>query len=95
MEGYNLGASADDVVFFSVRGVECLTLRRESSNGLSCVFGDAAVTSDLGQVGGRRVALRPMTFPILCTLCIYDELVCICHIFYRVCLPGTSIVIRK
>ena len=56
VEGYNLGASADDVVSFSVRGVECLTLRRESSNSLSCVFGDATVTSDLGEV--RDVAFR-------------------------------------
>lgn len=54
VEGYNLGVSADDVVFFSVRGVECLTLKRESSNSLSCVFGDATVTSDLGEV--RHVA---------------------------------------
>lgn len=52
VEGYNLGASIDDIVFFSVRGVECLTIRRESSNSLRCVFGDERVTSDLGEVRG-------------------------------------------
>eukprot|EP00903_Cladosiphon_okamuranus_P011622 g10931.t1 len=59
VEGYNLGVSIDDVVSFSVRGVECLTLRRESSNSLSCVFGDAAVTSDLGKgIGTGDIAVQ-------------------------------------
>lgn len=62
VEGYNLGASVEDVVLFSVRGVECLALRRESSNDLRCVFGDATVTSDLGQVRGRPVAFLPHVF---------------------------------
>lgn len=52
VEGYNLGASVDDIVLFSVRGVECLTMRRESSNSVSCVFGNEIVTSDLGAVRG-------------------------------------------
>lgn len=52
VEGYNLGASVDDIVFFSVRGVECLTMRRESSNSISCVFGHEIIASDLGEVRG-------------------------------------------
>ncbi|CAM9559829.1 unnamed protein product, partial [Ectocarpus sp. 4 AP-2014] len=49
VEGYNLGTSIDDVASFSVKGVECPTRRRESSNTLVCVLGDPAVTSDLGE----------------------------------------------
>ena len=48
--GYNLGSSRDDIVSFSVRGVECSTMRRESSNSLVCVSGDPAITTDLGAV---------------------------------------------
>ena len=48
--GYNLGSSRDDIVAFSVRGVECSTMRRESSNSLLCVSGDPAITTDLGTV---------------------------------------------
>lgn len=50
VEGYNLGTSIDDAASFSVKGVECPTRRRESSNTLVCVLGDPAVTSDLGEV---------------------------------------------
>lgn len=49
VSGYNLGASLDDVVSFSIRGVECSNLRRESSNRLLCVSGDLAITN-LGEV---------------------------------------------
>lgn len=51
VEGYNLGASAEDVVYFAIRGVECRSLRRDSSNSLACVLGDPTVTGDLGEVG--------------------------------------------
>lgn len=50
VEGYNLGTSIDDVASLSVKGVECPTRRRESSNTLVCVLGDPTVTSDLGEV---------------------------------------------
>lgn len=50
VEGYNLGASAEDVVYFGIRGVECRSLKRESSNTLVCVLGDPIVAGDLGEV---------------------------------------------
>lgn len=48
--GYNLGSSRDDIVAFSIRGVACSTMRRESSNSLVCVSGDPAITADSGAV---------------------------------------------
>lgn len=48
--GYNLGSSSDDIVLFSIRGVECSTMRRESSNSLLCVSGDPAIATNLGAV---------------------------------------------
>ncbi|CAN0092827.1 unnamed protein product, partial [Ectocarpus sp. 13 AM-2016] len=54
VEGYNLGTSIDDVASFSVKGVECPTRRRESSNTLVCVLGDPAVTIDLGESVGTE-----------------------------------------
>lgn len=57
--GYNLGASHKDVLHFSVRGVECSNMRRESSNSLVCVFGDPMITADLGKVS---IALSTIPF---------------------------------
>lgn len=48
--GYNLGSSRNDIVSFSIRGVDCSTLRRESSNSLVCVSGSPVITTDLGAV---------------------------------------------
>lgn len=48
--GYNLGATQKDVLHFSVRGVKCSNVKRESSSSLVCVFGDPVVTADLGKV---------------------------------------------
>lgn len=56
VSGYNLGASMDDIVSFSIRGVECSTLKRESSNSLVCVSGHPALTVDLGKVN-RQILL--------------------------------------
>lgn len=51
--GYNLGATVNDIVMVSIRGVKCSTLRRESSNSLACVSGHPALTVDNGEVGDR------------------------------------------
>lgn len=59
--GYNLGSSRDDIVSLSIRGVECSTLRRESSNSLVCVSGSPAITTDLGAVRSKwHVYLLPL-----------------------------------
>lgn len=48
--GYNLGTTHEDVLHFSVRGVKCLNMKRESSSSLVCIFGDPVVTVDMGKV---------------------------------------------
>ncbi|CAM9888983.1 unnamed protein product [Scytosiphon promiscuus] len=59
VEGYNLGASAEDIVYFAIRGVECRTLRRDSSNSLVCVLGDPTVADDLGKgIGPEDIVVQ-------------------------------------
>lgn len=55
--GYNLGASLDDVVSLSIKGVDCPTLRRESSNSLLCVSGDPVIATNSGAV--RKFSVTP------------------------------------
>ena len=57
VDGYNLGGSYEDVVYFSVKGVECSNMRWESSTTLICVSGDPLITADLGKVKGIFVHL--------------------------------------
>lgn len=48
--GYNFGTGVGDIVFLSIRGVECPTVKRESSNSISCTTGHPILTEDKGKV---------------------------------------------
>lgn len=46
VRGFNFGKAANDIISFSIKGVECSTLRHESSTSLLCASGHPIVTGD-------------------------------------------------